>query len=73
MDNAQTIAMTKAEARRILGINTDYQLAKRLKRNRASVSRWGRMVPDYLVTWILEGAQGEPPAPPWTVNQTAAQ
>lgn len=38
--------MTVAEARRLLGVKTDYKLAQLIGRNRASVWRWGRMVPD---------------------------
>lgn len=38
--------MTVAEARRLLGVKTDYKLAQLINRNRASVSRWGRMVPE---------------------------
>ena len=37
--------MTKAEARRLLGVSSNYALAKALDINESAVSRWGRMVP----------------------------
>ena len=55
--------MTKAEARRLLGVQSDYALAAILERDRSVVSKWGRMVPPYLHDWIRKRANGDTKTP----------
>ncbi len=45
--------MTVAEACRLLGCKSEYQLAKRLKCSQSAITRWGRMLPEHRVKQVL--------------------